>query len=99
MEDMNLTVAEAVEQTAQGLLTDDASAVEEISIEELVTNLTEQDTVLFLLSGGGSALFEALSAYLEAPTADNRVAASKVFAGYWAAEYALSGPAAESGES
>lgn len=46
-----------------------------------------------------STLFEALSAYQEAPTADNRVAASKVFAGYWAAEYALSGPAAASGES
>lgn len=44
MEDMNLTVAEAVEQTAQGLLTDDASAVEEISIEELVTNLTAPES-------------------------------------------------------
>lgn len=44
MEDTNLTVANAAESAAAELLTDDASAVEEISIEELVTNLTAPES-------------------------------------------------------
>lgn len=44
MSEMNLTVAETVENTAPELLTDDASAVEEISIEELVADLNSPDS-------------------------------------------------------
>ena len=40
MEGKNLTVANAAEQAAAGMLTDDASAMEEISIEELVADMT-----------------------------------------------------------
>ena len=46
-----------------------------------------------------SALFEALAAWLEDPVPENRTRAATVFSGYWAAEYALTDPAPETGES
>lgn len=46
-----------------------------------------------------TSLFEALAACLEEPSPANRDAASKVFSGYWAAEYALTAPSADAEES
>lgn len=44
MEEKNLTVANAAENAAAELLTDDASAVEEISIEDLVAEMTAPES-------------------------------------------------------